>query len=63
MHWNRQHEAQAFRMEFCSQQHRRPWSGGEAGPRRMPAGCGAERNGPRLGNTGALTTGFLTGVR
>ncbi len=40
-----------------------PFSGGHAGRRRMPIGCGAERNGPRLGNTGALTTGFLIGVR
>ncbi len=38
-------------------------SGGKAGPRRMPAGCGADRNGPRLGNTGALPTAFRTGVR
>ncbi len=38
-------------------------SGGKAGPRRMPAGCGAERNGPRLGNTGALPTALFTGVR
>jgi hypothetical protein len=37
--------------------------GGKAGPRRMPAGCGAERNGPRLGNTGALPTALRTGVR
>jgi len=36
---------------------------GKAGPRRMPVGCGAERNGPRLGNTGALPTALLTGVR
>jgi hypothetical protein len=27
----------------------------------MPAGCGAERNGPRLGNTGALPTALCTG--
>jgi hypothetical protein len=52
-----------LRMELCSEQHGRPWPGGKAGPRRMPAGCGAERNGPRLGNTGALTTALLTGVR
>ncbi len=31
-----------------TEQHRRPLPGGKAGPRRMPAGCGAERNGPVL---------------
>lgn len=38
-------------------------STGNPGPRRMPIGCGAERNGPRLGNTGALPTALLTGGR
>ncbi len=42
---------------------RSSWIGGNAGPRRMPTGCGAERNGPRLGNTGALPTALRTGVR
>jgi len=37
--------------------------GDKAGPRRMPGGCGAERNGPRPGNTGALPTALRTGVR
>ncbi|MDI3467582.1 MAG: hypothetical protein OJF50_006403 [Nitrospira sp.] len=45
------------------EQHEGPWIGGEAGPRRMPEGWGAERNGPRLGNTGALPTALRTGVR
>jgi len=49
--------------EHVTQQHRHPWSGDKAGPRRMPIGCGAERNGPRLGNTGALPTALRTGVR
>jgi hypothetical protein len=51
------------RLGLCSDQHVRPWSGGKAGPRRMPLGWGAERNGPRLGNTGALPTALLTGGR
>ena len=63
MHRNGQHEALAIRMEPCLEQHRRPWPGDEAGPRRMPTGCGAERNGPRLGNTGALPTALRAGVR
>ncbi len=50
-------------LERVTQQRRRPWPGGKAGPRRMPIGCGAERNGPRLGNTGALPTVLITGVR
>ena len=49
--------------EQVTQQHRHPSPGGKAGPRRMPEGCGAERNGPRLGNTGALPTVLITGVR
>ena len=40
--------------EPCSEQYVRPWIGGKAGPRRLPIGRGADRNGPRLGNTGAL---------
>ena len=51
------------RLVACTEQHVRSWIGGKAGPRRMPVGWGADRNGPRLGNTGALTTGFITGVR
>ena len=39
--------------ERVRQQHGRPSPGDKAGPRRMPGGSGAERNGPRLGNTGA----------
>ncbi len=50
-------------LERVRQQHRRPWPGDNAGPRRMPTGCGAERNGPRPGNTGALPTALITGVR
>jgi len=50
-------------LERVTQQHRRPLPGDKAGPRRMPRGCGAERNGPRLGNTGALPTALSTGVR
>ena len=50
-------------LERVTQQHCRPSVGGKAGPRRMPIGCGAERNGPRLGNTGALPTALRTGVR
>jgi hypothetical protein len=50
-------------LERVRQLHRRPSPGDKAGPRRMPAGCGAERNGPRLGNTGALPTARITGVR
>ena len=50
-------------LERVTQQHRHPSPGDKAGPRRMPAGCGAERNGPRLGNTGALPTALRTGVR
>jgi hypothetical protein len=49
--------------EPCSEQPVRSRIGGKAGPRRMPAGCGADRNGPRLGNTGALPTALLTGGR
>ena len=50
-------------LEPCSEQYVRPWIGGKAGPRRLPIGRGAERNGPRLGNTGALPTALLTGGR
>ena len=50
-------------LERVTQQHGRSWAGDKAGPRRMPIGCGAERNGPRLGNTGALPTALSTGVR
>ncbi len=50
-------------LERVRQQHRRPSPEDKAGPRRMPTGCGAERNGPRLGNTGALPTALLTGGR
>ena len=49
--------------ERVTQQHCHPTPGDNAGPRRMPRGCGAERNGPRLGNTGALPTALSTGVR
>ncbi|MCK6494614.1 MAG: hypothetical protein L6Q34_14415, partial [Nitrospira sp.] len=58
-----QQEVQMSGLERVTQQRRRPWSGDKAGPRRMPIGCGAERNGPRLGNTGALPTALRTGVR
>jgi hypothetical protein len=51
------------KLERVTQQHCLPSPGGKAGPRRMPAGCGADRNGPRLGNTGALPTALITGVR
>jgi hypothetical protein len=51
------------RLELSSEQLVHPSPGGKAGPRRMPIGCGAERNGPRLGNTGALPTALRTGVR
>ncbi len=50
-------------LERVTEQHRHPLPGDNAGPRRMPPGCGAERNGPRLGNTGALPTALRTGVR
>ena len=50
-------------LERVTQQHGRPWPGDKAGPRRMPTGWGADRNGPRLGNTGALPTALRTGVR
>ncbi len=63
MHPNDHKDATALRMEPCLEQHRHPWPGDKAGPRRMPIGCGAERNGPRLGNTGALPTALITGVR
>ncbi len=56
-------DAMTLRVELFSEQHGRLLSGDKAGPRRMPTGCGADRNGPRLGNTGALTTRFFTGVR
>jgi hypothetical protein len=46
--------------ERVTQQHRRPSPRDNAGPRRMPAGCGADRNGPRLGNTRALPTALIT---
>ena len=58
-----QEEVQMSELGRVTEQHRRPLPGGEAGPRRMPIGCGAERNGPRLGNTGALPTALITGVR
>ena len=58
-----QWEAIMTESEHVAQQHRHPWSEDKAGPRRMPIGCGAERNGPRLGNTGALPTALITGVR
>ena len=65
--WDQQKHAQPegkmSEPEQVTQQHGRPRPGGKAGPRRMPAGCGAERNGPRLGNTGALPTALRTGVR
>jgi hypothetical protein len=51
------------RLEPCSEQLVLPWTGGDAAPRPMPAGWGAERNRPRLGNTGALPTALRTGVR
>ena len=63
MHRNDHKDEKTLRMEPCLEQHGRPSPGGEAGPRRMPTGCGAERNGPRLGNTGALPTALRTGVR
>ena len=63
MQRNGHKNAMTLQVEHCSEQHRLPWPGGEAGPRRMPAGSGAERNGPRLGNTGALPTALITGVR
>ena len=49
--------------ERVTQQGRGSWQGDKAGPRRLLIGRGAERNGPRLGNTGALPTALRTGVR
>ena len=63
MRRNGQEKVMTPRLDPCSEQHVRSWIGGKAGPRRMPEGCGAERNGPRLGNTGALPTALLTGGR
>jgi hypothetical protein len=63
MRRNGQENAMTPQLDGCPEQHVHPRIGGKAGPRRMPIGWGAERNGPRLGNTGALTTALFTGVR
>jgi len=46
-------------LERVTQQHGRPSPGDNAGPRRMPAGCGAERMAPVLVTRGLSPQGSL----